>query len=113
MSLQSLSALIHTGTSDLLRSTKTAFLPGAPILTQAPALPRGIMERYLPRNLLVILISCRSVHPFLDSAWCAAAGGWWLTWKRPGAQVNSQSGEEMLPSHAPDSRWTSHAHSRR
>lgn len=55
------------------------------------------MERYLPRNLLVILISCRSVQPFLDSAWCAAAGGWWLTWKRPGAQMNRQEGGENLP----------------
>lgn len=54
------------------------------------------MERYLPRNLLVILISCRSVQPFLDSAWCAAAGGWWLTWKRPGAQMNRQEGGENL-----------------
>lgn len=42
------------------------------------------MERYLPRNLLVILISWRSVQPCLDSAWWAAAGGWWLTWKRWG-----------------------------
>lgn len=54
------------------------------------ALPRGIMERYLPRNLLVILISWRNVQPFLDSAWCAAAGGWWLTLKKSVVQIKKE-----------------------
>lgn len=45
-------------------------------------LPRGMMERYLPLNLLAIVISCHNVHPRLEKTWWAAAGGWWLTWKR-------------------------------
>lgn len=40
------------------------------------------MERYLPLNLLAIVISCHNVHPRLEKTWWAAAGGWWLTWKR-------------------------------
>lgn len=42
-------------------------------------LPRGIMERYLPRNLLAMVISCHRVQPRWEITWCAAAGGWWLT----------------------------------
>lgn len=44
--------------------------------------PRGMMERYFPLNLLANVISCLSVQPFSEKAWCAAAGGWWLTWDR-------------------------------
>lgn len=44
-------------------------------------LPRGIMERYLPRNLLAMVISCHKVQPLWEITWCAAAGGWWLTWE--------------------------------
>ncbi len=44
-------------------------------------LPRGIMERYLPRNLLAMVISCHRVQPRWETTWCAAAGGWWLTFK--------------------------------
>lgn len=47
------------------------------------------MERYFPRNLLVILISWRSVQPCLESAWWAAAGGWWLTWTRDWGQLSA------------------------
>lgn len=44
-------------------------------------LPRGIIERYFPLNLLANVISCLRVQPLSEKAWCAAAGGWWLTWE--------------------------------
>lgn len=40
------------------------------------------MERYLPRNLLAMVISCHRVQPRWEITWCAAAGGWWLTYKK-------------------------------
>lgn len=43
-------------------------------------LPSGMMERYLPLNLLEMVMSCHNVHPRLEYTWWAAAGGWWLTW---------------------------------
>lgn len=49
-------------------------------LARYELLPKGIMERYLPRNLLAIVISCHKVQPLWEITWCAAAGGWWLTW---------------------------------
>ena len=76
---------------------RKVFFPGAQINIKMVALPRGIMERYLPRNLLVILISWRNVQPFLDSAWCAAAGGWWLTLKRSVVRVKRKEKEKILP----------------
>ena len=42
-------------------------------------LPKGMMERYFPLNLLATVISCLRVHPRSEITWCAAAGGWWLT----------------------------------
>lgn len=45
----------------------------------APSSPSGMMERYFPRNLLEMVISCQRLQPFLESTWCAADGGWWLT----------------------------------
>lgn len=42
-------------------------------------LPKGMMDRYLPLNLLATVISCLRVQPRSEIAWCAAAGGWWLT----------------------------------
>lgn len=44
-----------------------------------PSSPSGMMERYFPRNLLEMVISCQRLQPFLENTWCAADGGWWLT----------------------------------
>ena len=44
--------------------------------------PKGMIDRYLPLNLLATVISCLRVQPRSEITWCAAAGGWWLTWKR-------------------------------
>lgn len=41
--------------------------------------PKGMIDIYFPLNLLARVISCRSVQPFSEKAWWAAAGGWWLT----------------------------------
>lgn len=50
------------------------------VRARARVVPRGMMERYLPRNLLATVISCLRVQPRSEIAWWAAAGGWWLTY---------------------------------
>lgn len=50
------------------------------VCVRARVVPRGMMERYLPRNLLATVISCLRVQPRSEIAWWAAAGGWWLTY---------------------------------
>ena len=54
--------------------------PSVPDNPRTHHLPSGMMERYLPLNLLAMVISCHNVHPRLEYTWWAAAGGWWLTW---------------------------------
>lgn len=57
------------------------------------------MERYLPLNLLAMVISCHSVQPRLEKTWWAAAGGWWLTWEgeRTAHQMLAPSSAQSSP----------------
>lgn len=57
-------------------SSRMSFYPGR---AQGPNSPSGMMERYFPRNLLEMVISCQRLQPCLENTWCAADGGWWLT----------------------------------
>lgn len=56
--------------------------------------PKGMTEIYFPLNLLARVISCRSVQPFTEKAWWAAAGGWWLTWEKVTAETERLSPQE-------------------
>lgn len=51
--------------------------------------PKGMIDIYFPLNLLARVISCRSVQPFSEKAWWAAAGGWWLTWEKVAAKTET------------------------